>query len=163
MGRVARVDGEILEAVAAEAPAMTELLAELVAARTLLGDEAAGQAVMRRAFADMGLEPFEVPLDVAALERHPAGAPFGWDVEGKANVLADWNPAAAADGRSLILNGHIDIVSPEPSSLWSSDPYGARVAGEWMYGRGAGDMKSGLVAMIGACLLYTSPSPRDRS
>jgi len=144
------VDGEILEAVAAEAPAMTELLAELVAARTLLGDEAAGQAVMRRAFAEMGLEPFEVPLDVAALERHPAGAPFGWEVEGKANVLADWNPAAAADGRSLILNGHIDIVSPEPVSLWTSDPYGARVEDEWMYGRGAGDMKSGLVAMIGA-------------
>ncbi|HYI19177.1 MAG TPA: ArgE/DapE family deacylase [Solirubrobacteraceae bacterium] len=144
------MDGEILEAVAAEAPAMTALLTELVAARTLLGDEADGQAVMRRAFADMGLEPFEVPLDVAALERHPAGAPFGWDVAGKANVLADWNPAGAADGRSLILNGHIDIVSPEPVSLWTSDPYGARVEDEWMYGRGAGDMKSGLVAMIGA-------------
>jgi acetylornithine deacetylase len=144
------VDGDILEAVAAEAPAMTELLAELVAARTLLGDEAAGQAVMRRAFSELGLEPFDVPLDPAALERHPAGAPFGWDVAGKANVLADWPPAGAADGRSLILNGHIDVVSPEPSSLWSSDPYGARVDGEWMYGRGAGDMKSGLVAMIGA-------------
>ena len=65
------MDGEILEAVAAEAPAMTELLAELVAARTLLGDEAAGQAVMRRAFAEIGLKPFEVPLDGAALERHP--------------------------------------------------------------------------------------------
>ena len=150
LGRVAGVDGEILEAVAAEAPAMTELLAELVAARTLLGDEAAGQAVMRRAFAGMGLEPFEVPLDGAALERHPAGAPFGWDVAGKANVLADWHPAGAADGRSLILNGHIDVVSPEPVSLWTSDPYGARVEDEWMYGRGAGDMKSGLVAMIGA-------------
>ena len=144
------MDGEILEAVAAEAPAMTALLTELVAARTLLGDEAAGQAVMRRAFAELGLEPFEVPLDVGALERHPAGAPFGWDVEGKANVLADWNPAGASDGRSLILNGHIDIVSPAPASLWTSDPYGARVEDEWMYGRGAGDMKSGLVAMIGA-------------
>ena len=144
------MDGEILAAVAAEAPAMTELLAELVAARTLLGDEAAGQAVMRRAFADLGLEPFEVPLDAAALERHPAGAPFGWDVAGKANVLADWQPAGAADGRSLILNGHIDVVSPEPASLWSSDPFAARVDGEWMYGRGAGDMKSGLVAMVGA-------------
>jgi acetylornithine deacetylase len=121
-----------------------------VAAPTLLGDEAPGQAVMRRAFTELGLEPFEVPLDPAALERHPAGAPFGWDVSGKANVLADWRSAGAADGRSLILNGHIDVVSPEPASLWSTDPFGARVDGEWMYGRGAGDMKSGLVAMIGA-------------
>jgi acetylornithine deacetylase len=144
------VDAEILEAVAAEAPAMTELLAELTAAPTLLGAEAGGQAVMRRAFRELGLEPFDVPLDAAALERHPAGAPFGWDVGGKANVLVDWQPAGPADGRSLILNGHIDVVSPEPASLWSGDPYDGRVDGEWMYGRGAGDMKAGLAAIVGA-------------
>jgi acetylornithine deacetylase len=144
------MDGEILAAVAAEAPAMTELLADLVRAPTLLGDEEPGQAVMRRAFSELGLEPFDVPLDRAALERHPAGAPFGWDIRGKANVLADWQPVGAADGRSLILNGHIDVVSPEPVALWTADPYGARVDGEWMYGRGAGDMKSGLAAMVGA-------------
>ena len=144
------MDREILAAVAAEAPAMTDLLAELVAAPTLLGAEAPGQAVMRRAFGELGLEPFEVPLDPVALERHPAGAPYGWDVAGKANVLADWRPAGTADGRSLIVCGHIDVVSPEPSSLWTGDPYDGRVDGEWMYGRGAGDMKSGLVAMIGA-------------
>jgi len=143
------VDAEILSAVAAEAPAMRELLADLVAAPTLLGEEAPGQAVMRRAFADLGLEPFDVPLDRGALERHPAAAPFGWDVAGKANVVADWRPAGDG-GRSLILNGHIDVVSPEPVSLWSSDPYAARVDGEWMYGRGAGDMKAGLAAMVGA-------------
>ena len=116
------MDAEILAAVAAEAPAMTDLLADLVAAPTLLGDEAAGQAVMRRAFADLGLEPFDVPLDRAALEGHPAGAPFGWDVDGKANVLADWDPAGEPAGRSLILNGHIDVVSPEPVSLWTQRP-----------------------------------------
>jgi acetylornithine deacetylase len=144
------VDGEILAAVAAEQPAMVDLLAELVQAPTLLGHEACGQAIMRRAFADLGLEPFEVPLDPAALDRHVAGAPFSWDVAGKANVLATWEPAGTADGRSLILNGHIDVVSPEPASLWSGQPFAARQEGEWMYGRGAGDMKSGLVAMIGA-------------
>ena len=31
-------------------------------------------------------------------------------------------PPAPADGRSLILNGHIDVVSPEPASLWSARP-----------------------------------------
>jgi acetylornithine deacetylase len=144
------MDGEILAAVAAEAPAMTELLADLVAAPTLLGEEAPGQAVMRQAFAGLGLEPFDVPLDRAALEAHPAGAPFGWEVDGKVNVLADWHASGTAGGRSLILNGHIDVVSPEPGSLWTREPYGALVEGDWMYGRGAGDMKSGLAAMIGA-------------
>ena len=156
------MDGEILAAVAAEAPAMTELLADLVAAPTLLGEEAPGQAVMRRAFADLGLEPFDVPMDRAALEAHPAGAPFGWDVDGKVNVLADWH--GTADGRSLILNGHIDVVSPEPGSLWTREPYGALVEGDWVYGRGAGDMKSGLAAMVGAVagLKQLGLAPRGR-
>jgi acetylornithine deacetylase len=144
------VDDEILAAVAAEQPAMLGLLTELVEAPTLLGAEAAGQDVMRRAFADLGLEPIDVPLDRAALEAHPGGSPFSWDVTGKASVVATWEPAGAADGPSLILNGHVDVVSPEPRSLWSGDPFAARRDGDWLYGRGAGDMKAGLAAMVGA-------------
>jgi acetylornithine deacetylase len=158
------MDAEILAAVAAEEAAMAELLAELVEAPTLLGDEAAGQAIMRRTFAALGLEPFDVPLDPDALAGHPGAAPFSWDVAGKANVLATWEPAAPADGRSLILNGHIDIVSPEPASLWSGPPFAARREGDWLYGRGAGDMKSGLVAMVGAVagLRALGLAPRGR-
>ena len=155
------MDEEILAAVAAEQPAMVELLGELVAEPTLLGREASGQAVMRRAFARLGLEPFDVPLDAAALERHPGGAPFSWELDGKANVLADWG---GGDGRSLILNGHIDVVSPEPSGLWTGDPFAPRVEGDWMYGRGAGDMKAGLAAMVGAVagLQRLGARPRGR-
>ena len=116
------MDADIMAAVAAEGPAIESLLSELVEAPTVLGAEAAGQEVMRRAFADLGLEPFDVALDPAALEGHPAAAPFSWDVAGKANVLADWHAAAPADGRTLILNGHIDVVSPEPEALWSGAP-----------------------------------------
>jgi acetylornithine deacetylase len=153
------VHEEILAAVAAEQPTMVKLLGELVEEPTLLGREASGQAVMRRALADLGLEPFDVPL--AGFEEHPGAAPFSWDVDGKVNVLADWGDG---DGRSLILNGHIDVVSPEPSVLWQGDPFTARVDGEWMYGRGAGDMKSGLAAMVGAVrgLQRAGVRPRGR-
>jgi acetylornithine deacetylase len=146
----ARVDADIVAAVAAEEAGMLELLGRLVEAPTLLGDEATGQAIMREAFADLGLEPFDVPLDRAALRGHPGAAPFSWEISGKANVLATWEPAAPADGRSLILNGHIDVVSPEPRSLWSGPPFAARREGDWLYGRGAGDMKAGLAATVGA-------------
>jgi acetylornithine deacetylase len=141
-------DGQILAAVAAEEDAMVDLLEELVAAPTVLGHEESGQAVMRRAFGDMGMDPVDVPLEPAALERHPAAAPFSWDIAGKANIVATWEPEAA--GRSLILNGHIDVVSPEPTTLWSGEPFAPRRDGDWLYGRGAGDMKSGLAAMVGA-------------
>ena len=127
---------------------MVDLLAELVAAPTVLGHEESGQAVMRRTFGELGLEPVDVPLEPAALERHPGGAPFSWDVDGKTNVVATWAPEAP--GRSLVLNGHIDVVSPEPTVLWTGEPFAPRRDGDWVYGRGAGDMKSGLVAMVGA-------------
>jgi acetylornithine deacetylase len=141
-------DAAILQAVAAEEPAMLQLLSELVEAPTLLGAEATGQEVMRRAFTGLGLEPFDVPLLREAIEGHPAGAPASWDYEGKPNVVAVW--PGSGGGRTLILNGHIDVVSPGPSSLWTSDPFVARRDGEWIYGRAAGDMKAGLAAIVGA-------------
>ena len=140
-------DADIAAAVAAEEAGMVSLLADLVAAPTVLGHEEPGQAVMRRAFAGLGLAPVDVPLEPGELERHAAGAPFSWSVDGKANVVATWGSGA---GRSLILNGHVDVVSPEPRSLWTSDPYVARRDGEWLYGRGAGDMKAGLAAIVAA-------------
>jgi acetylornithine deacetylase len=149
-------DAAVLEAVAAGRDVIEVLLEDLVGARTLLGAETAGQEVMRRAFASLGLDPVDVPLDADALRGSPAASPFSWDVDGKANVVAAWPAAAAAVGdphgpaRSLILNGHVDVVSAEPVSLWSSDPYEPRRDGDWMYGRGAGDMKAGLAAIVGA-------------
>jgi acetylornithine deacetylase len=144
------VQEEILAAIAAEQPAIERLLVELVAAPTVLGRESVGQDVMRAAFEDLGLEPRAVTLDPKALRAHPGASPFSWDVSEKANVVADWGPPEPSGGRSLILNGHIDVVSPEPSDMWSSPPFTARREGEWMYGRGAGDMKAGLAAIVGA-------------
>ena len=142
--------GDILAAIAAERPAMEDLLFRLVEAPTLLGDEAPGQAVMREAFAGLGLEPVDVPLDPEALRDHPGASRFSWDVDGKASVVAAWEPVGPSDGRSLVLNGHIDVVSPAPSVMWSSPPFVARRDGDWLYGRGAGDMKAGLAAIVGA-------------
>ncbi len=150
---------QVLAAVAAERGAIERLLARLVATPTVLGQERAGQEVMRRAFKAAGLKVREVRLNAESLRAHEGSSPFSWDIAGKANVVADWEPGDRASGdsasermsgRSLILNGHIDVVSPEPSSLWSSPPFEPRREGDWLYGRGAGDMKAGLAAMVGA-------------
>jgi acetylornithine deacetylase len=141
---------EILAAVAAEQPAVEQLLIDLVQAPTLLGSERPGQEIMRAAFADLGLEPRDVPLDAAALRDNPGASPFSWDVDGKYNVVADWRSSRSAGGRSLILNGHIDVVDPGPTDMWASPPFVARRDGDWLYGRGAGDMKAGLAAIVGA-------------
>ncbi|MDW5597518.1 ArgE/DapE family deacylase [Conexibacter stalactiti] len=139
---------DIGAAVAAERGWMEELLVRLVEAPTTLGDEEPGQAIMAAAFADCGLEPISVPLDADALRADPGHSPFSWSVEGKRNVVARWK--GSGGGRSLILNGHVDVVPPASAALWSSPPFSARRDGDWLYGRGAGDMKAGLVAMTGA-------------
>ena len=149
MGAARPDDGAVLEAVAAGRAEIEALLEDLVRARTLLGAEAAGQEVMRRAFSGLGLDPVDVPLDPAALARQPGGVAV--QLGGRRQGERDSPPGRRTGaGRSLILNGHIDVVSPEPSSLWSSDPFEPRRDGEWMYGRGAGDMKAGLAAIVGA-------------
>ena len=140
----ARVD----EAVAAQRSWMEDVLAELVAAPTVLGQEEAGQAIMARAFRDCGLQPVDVPMDERAIRADPAHSPFGWDVAGKRNVVATWR--GTGGGRSLVLNGHVDVVPPASAALWTSPPFVPRRDGDWLYGRGAGDMKAGLVAMTGA-------------
>jgi acetylornithine deacetylase len=141
---------EILAAIEAQRPAFEQLLIELVTKPSVLSQELAGQEVMRSAFEDLGLRPREVALDADALRAHPGGSPFSWDVSGKFNLVARWGPSEPRGGRSLILNGHIDVVNPGPIEMWSAPPYVARRDGDWLYGRGAGDMKAGLAAIVGA-------------
>jgi acetylornithine deacetylase len=51
----------------------------------------------------------------------------------------------------LILNGHVDVVSPGKESLWDEPPWLGVVKEGKIYGRGSADMKSGLSAAIFAC------------
>ena len=51
-------------------------------------------------------------------------------------------------GRSICLSGHVDVVSPEPLEKWTRDPWSADVVDGNVHGRGAGDMKAGVAAMI---------------
>ncbi|GAG69883.1 unnamed protein product, partial [marine sediment metagenome] len=41
-----------------------------------------------------------------------------------------------------------DVVSPEPLEDWSRDPWGGEIEDDLLYGRGSGDMKAGIAAMI---------------
>jgi acetylornithine deacetylase len=51
-------------------------------------------------------------------------------------------------GRSLILNGHIDVAEVRPGEPWTHPPFEPHVEGGKMYGRGAFDMKGGVAAML---------------
>ena len=63
------------------------------------------------------------------------------------NVVGTYRPAHR-NGRSLIFNGHIDVVPTGDWNRWTTPPFEPRIDGKWMYGRGAGDMKSGLAGTL---------------
>ena len=57
--------------------------------------------------------------------------------------------AQVGDGKPLVVfAGHTDVVPPGPLSQWTSPPYQPTVAGQYLHGRGAADMKSSLAAMV---------------
>ncbi len=145
-------DESIRAAIAAGADEMTDLLARLIAKPTTLGHEEAGQRIMADAFRALGLRPLNVPMNAAVLWADQTHSPFDWDVAGKQNVVASWGPfrPIAAAHRSLVLNGHIDVVPPDAPERWTRPPFEPFRDGDWMVGRGAADMKSGLAAMVGA-------------
>jgi acetylornithine deacetylase len=98
-------------------------------------------ARLRAAGADIDLwEP-----DADALQGKPL-VPPGLDFAGRPQLVA--RRRGAGRGRSLLLNGHIDVVSAEPRDRWSSDPFAAEVREGRLHGRGSCDMKGGIAAMV---------------
>ena len=53
-------------------------------------------------------------------------------------------------GKSLILNGHYDVVPVGIIENWKHDPFKGEIEGNRLFGRGANDMKGGIAAMIHA-------------
>lgn len=67
---------------------------------------------------------------------------------GRPNVIADWD--SGTHGRSLILEGHTDVVTEGDPAAWTRPPFDAIIEDHRIYGRGAADMKGGLAAAVGA-------------
>jgi acetylornithine deacetylase len=134
------------EAVAGLRGQAVEMLCELVRQPSLLGDEAAAQLRMHREFQRLGLQVDEFEIDEDKIRDHPGYSPSIVPYAGRRNVVGVHRPKGPLRGKSLILNGHIDVVPVGAERLWTRPPFEAVVQGDKVYGRGAGDMKAGVVA-----------------
>jgi len=141
-------DTEIMRKVCSQIDGMKEeiigVLQELVRIPSVVGQEEKAQNYVEQIYRSLGLEVIILSPNIEKLRGHPSFIDTGMSYEGRQNVIGVFsgNP----DSPSIILNGHIDVVSPEPTEDWSYDPWGAEIEGEKMYGRGTGDMKAGLLA-----------------
>jgi acetylornithine deacetylase len=118
----------------------------LVAEASTLGNETSALTVMEDELKRLSFAVTRVPIDAAALSGHPGFGRVPWTYENKYNLVGR-RYGTETGGRSLLLNGHLDVVDPGSSELWNRDPFRPEVRDGWLYGRGAGDMKSGVAAM----------------
>ena len=123
-----------------------EFLRGMVRRPSTLGNEAHVQRFVAEELRGMDLAPDIWEIDHAEVARLPGYSPVEWSYAGRPNVAAIWR--SSGSGRSLVLNGHVDVVPATPEHHWTFDPWGGEVEGGKMYGRGAADMKGGLAAMI---------------
>ncbi len=105
--------------------------------------ELQGYLAERLARAGAEIDLFEP--DAAVMAGWPL-VPPGLEFAGRPQLIATLH--GAGGGRSLVFNGHIDVVSVQPREQWTSDPFVAEVRDGSLYGRGACDMKGGIAAMV---------------
>ena len=146
MERDAGIERALLDAVDSLRDAAVAQLAALVRHRSLLGEEASCLDAMAGVFDGLGLAPRRVPTEPDRLRDKPGFSPPLIPYAGRDNVVAVHRPRARA-GRSLMLQGHVDVVPEGAADLWTTPPFEPAVRDGRMYGRGAGDMKAGLVSV----------------
>ncbi len=138
------VDNEIEDAVEGLREELTCFLQALVRTPSMSGAEQAAQQLLAEKYRSLGLATEIISSERSELERHPAFCDDGFPFVDRLNVVARW--PGTGNGRSLILNGHIDVVPPGDVDKWSLDPWSGELRDGCIYGRGACDMKGGLAA-----------------
>jgi len=128
---------------------LLDLVADLVEARTVTGNEKAGQAVVIEYLESLGLEPDVWTPELSALSGHEGY--FETSVIEAEGVTDRPNVAVripgSGDGPTLTVGGHIDVVDVTDDE-WAHDPWRLTREGDTLYGRGAADMKGGLAAAL---------------
>ena len=126
-------------------PATASFLQELVRIPSLLGNEEPAQELVEQRLKELGFDVRSVELSAAELANHPdSGIPL-LPYEGRRCLVGTID---GKGGRSLLFNGHVDVVSEEPADRWTKPPYRGEIEDGRLYGRGACDMKGGIAAML---------------
>lgn len=122
------------------------LLVELVKADSTQGNEKAAQKIVIETLHDLGLDVDVWEQGGEEFLNHPYFVSPRTEFKGSPNVVGI--KKGTGGGRSLILNGHIDVVPAGDVEQWEHHPYSGKVVDGKLYGRGATDMKGGNVSLL---------------
>jgi len=136
----------IINSVESRRDNVIKTLHDLVSSDSTLGNEEYAQSIIKKVFQNLGTDVSEVTIDLDKLSSLPGfSPPVTNNTDGRVNIVGIHTPNKTI-GKSLILNGHMDVVPTGPEHLWEQPPFEPHVDGDWFYGRGSGDMKAGIVA-----------------
>ena len=138
-------------AVEANWEAQVAWLRQLVSFPSLRGQEGPCQDWIARSFAGRGWSVDRYTLADVDMDHLPGHSPvMDTDYRQAVQVVATARAPVGGDGagRSLILQGHVDVVPAGPLEMWTRPPFDPVVHDGFLYGRGANDMKQGVSAMV---------------
>ena len=131
---------------------LVKSVCDLIEMPSVTGEESAAQRLVASMMRNVGLGVDVWEIDLESLRKNPH---FSMGVDRKEG-LGVVGTMVGSGGRSLILNGHIDVVSPGDESNWRYPPWRGTVEGGRLFGRGTVDMKGGL-----CCALHAVKAVRD--
>ena len=123
-------------------------LAAIVSYPSLTGAEGEVQTEMALRMTTAGLEVERV--DVPAVELAADSDFPGVEVPRDVHPVVAGRLGEGASGRRAVIAGHVDVVGGGDELQWTSPPFEPRIADGLLYGRGACDMKAGVVAGLAA-------------
>jgi len=138
------IERRVLEKI--DEAAIVKTASELIEIPSITGDESKAQRRIAKIMEGIGMEADVWEIDIPEVRKHPD---FSMGVDRKEG-LGVVGALRAGKGKSLILNGHIDVVSPGDEKNWSVPPWKGTVKDGMLYGRGSVDMKGGLSCAINA-------------
>jgi len=139
------IEQQALELIEQRRNEIISFLRELVSIPSVTEEELQIQEFIAQKLKTMRLQVEMWEPDHEALKKHPAYLPSERGYQSRPNVVGIYK--GTGHGRSLLFNGHVDVIPPGPFEAWEHPPWAGEIQGDRLYGRGASDMKSGLAAM----------------
>lgn len=121
-------------------------LQKIVQHNSTQGKEKAVQELIASYLHELGLEVDMWDLNSERLKKHPYFYSNRENFQHSPNVVGILK--GTGDGKSIILNGHVDVVPEGDHTQWNEHPYEGKIIDGKMYGRGVTDMKGGNIALL---------------
>ena len=131
-------------------------LEHLISVPSITGDEEEIQNVLAEMLAADGFDVERFSGDLETLEADPRFP--GMEVDHPMLPVVVGRLDTGRPGPTILLDAHVDVVPPGEPETWDSPAFEASFRDGTVYGRGACDMKGGLVSALEAIRLLKSQS-----